>query len=191
MPGTKNSGGHNAKSIEQLKAEGTYRPDRHGGLETPEPPKGRPEAPKGLKGPARAEWDRMVDRLDQSKTLRLVDDAALYQYSQLFAETERIQADHERIRTMSSKLMREVRKLKGDELLDAVREVVKLELILSKQVTQLRQGHMSIRQYLIEFGMTPSARNRVKILSTDDKPKSKLLSFRGGKAPAGEDAAKA
>ena len=48
-------------------------------------------------------------------------------------------------------------------LAEAIKKIVDLEQILAKQTTQLRQGHMAIRQYLIEFGMTPSARTRVKL----------------------------
>jgi hypothetical protein len=38
---------------------------------------------------------------------------------------------------------------------------VKLKQLDAKAITQLRQGHMALRQYLVEFGMTPAARNRV------------------------------
>jgi seryl-tRNA synthetase len=123
----------------------------------------------------------MIARMETSKTLSGVDDAALYQYVELYAETEAIKVDHQRIRALSSKLMKSVRTLKGSDLVDAVKEIVKLEFVLSKQSTQLRQGHMAVRQYLIEFGMTPSARTRVKIPAGTEKPKSKLVAFTGGK----------
>lgn len=180
MPGTSNSGGRNAKSIDDLKGSGTYRPDRHGGIETPEPPKGRPEAPANLNVVALGEWDRMVGRLEQSKTLAIVDDAALYQYVQLFAETEEIKTDNLRLRKLSEQLQKIARKLQGLELVEAIKKIVDLQYIIAKQSTQLRQGHMAIRQYLVEFGQTPSSRTRVKITKEPER-KSKLLSFNGGK----------
>lgn len=180
MPGTSNSGGHNAKNTSELEASGTFRPDRHGGFVSPDPPSGRPEPPKTLSGEALGEWNRMLDRMEKSGTLKIVDDAALYQYVTLFAEVEAVKTDHERLRKISDKLMKEVRRLQGQELLDAVREIVRLEFLLSKQSTQLRQGHMAVRQYLVEFGQTPSSRNRVKIVKPIER-KSRLVAFRGGK----------
>jgi P27 family predicted phage terminase small subunit len=182
MPGTSNSGGRNAKSPEQHKALGTFQNVRHEGFENPNPPKGKPQPPKSVTGEALAEWNRMVDRMEQSQTLSMVDDAALYQYVQLFAETEGIKADNANVRRLSESLKKAVRKLNGPELLDAIKQVCNLQHIIAKQTTQLRQGHMAMRQYLVEFGMTPSSRTRVKI-PKESKPKSKLVAFTGGKLP--------
>ena len=96
MPGTSNSGGRNAKSKRDHALAGTGRKDR--GTQTtattsadaPEAPIGRPPIPLGLVGPALEEWQRMVIRLEAAKTLSIVDDAALYQYCCLYAETEAI-----------------------------------------------------------------------------------------------------
>jgi hypothetical protein len=41
--------------------------------------------------------------------------------------------------------------------------MVTLLIAIAKATRDLRQGHMAIRQYLVEFGMTPSARTRVKL----------------------------
>jgi hypothetical protein len=123
----------------------------------------------------------MVSRLQQSETISIVDDGALYQYVLLHAETETIREDSQKLRGIVDRLLKSVRSLKGDELVNAVGEIVKLEQVIAKHTTQLRQGHMALRQYLVEFGMTPSSRTRVKI-SKKDKPQSKLLSFTGGRA---------
>jgi P27 family predicted phage terminase small subunit len=163
MAGNGNSGGRNAKSAGTHVLQGTFQRVRHAGHETPEPPPGVPVPPKKLTAEEQGEWDRMITRLQQSKTLSIVDDAALYQYVALFAEVEECKADAERIRKLSKDLMKEVRKLEGSDLLAAVQEIVKLQFLLSKHQTQLRQGHMAIRMYLVEFGQTPSARTRVKL----------------------------
>lgn len=180
MAGNANSGGRNAKPPSVHQAQGTYQPVRHDGFETPDPPRGRPAAPKSLAGEAKAEWDRMVDRLEHTKALTRVDDAALYQYVQLFAETERVTEDHARIRALSNKLMKSVKPLHGPDLVEAVKAIVSMEFILAKQTTQLRQGHMGLRMWLIEFGMTPSARTRVKLPKDGTQPASDDDRFFGG-----------
>ncbi|HXH05866.1 MAG TPA: P27 family phage terminase small subunit [Vicinamibacterales bacterium] len=177
MPGTSNSGGHNKKSTHLHVLQGTFRPSRHGDHTTPEPPAGRPRPPRPLVGTARAEWDRMVERLEQAGTLSLVDDAALYQYVQLFAETEELREecselrrDQRELRRLTLELRRTAGALRGRELQRAIGEIVKLQLALSdlrrlraSVTTKIRQGRMALRQYLVEFGMTPSARGRVKL----------------------------
>jgi len=136
----------------------------------------------------------MVSRLEQSKTLTLVDDAALYQYAQLHAETERIITDTlelrrelERNRKESRALRKLAEKLEGRDLVEAIKTIVQLQkvmvdlrVLIAKDTQQLRQGHMALRQYLVEFGMTPAARGRVK-LPGEAKKQSKLDILMGGK----------
>ena len=163
MAGNKNSGGHNRKGTQFHVLNGTFRPDRHADQESPEPSRGKPVPPKPLTGEAKAEWDRMVNRLEESKTLTIVDDAALYQYVNLFAETEQVKADAVQARTLSKDLKKMASKLDGTELVEAIGKIVLLHQMIQRTTVQLRQGHMAIRQYLVEFGMTPSARGRVKV----------------------------
>src|SRR5437660_260409 len=107
MPGTANSGGRNARTPEEHRQRGTFRKNLHGGYECPEHPAGKPVPPKELTGDAAAEWDRMIARLEQAKTLSTIDDAALYQYVQLFAEVESIAATHARLEALSRRLQGE------------------------------------------------------------------------------------
>jgi P27 family predicted phage terminase small subunit len=179
MPGTSNSGGRNTRSRQLHVLTGTFRDDRHAGGEAPAPPAGRPEAPTSLTAVARAEWDRMVDRLATSGTLAVVDDAALYQYVQLFAETERITERSVENTQLAKRLMRAVGKLNGEALVDAVQAIVALRALENKSTRDLRQGHMALRGYLVEFGMTPAARSRVKVPA--GKPKSKVDAYRSAK----------
>lgn len=154
--------------------QGTFRKDRHADHVTPEPPSGRPQPPKALRPEERREWDRMIARLEQSKVLSVVDDAVLYQYVMLFFETDGIRTEQAELSKLSAELKKAVRKLDGSDLVAAVGEIVKLQQIMAKQRTQLRQGHMAIRQYLVEFGLTPAARTRVKLSPKDEKPASRL-----------------
>jgi P27 family predicted phage terminase small subunit len=199
MAGTASSGGRNKKSAEEHALDGTARKDRPSEL-APEPPKGRPAVPNGLSGYALAEWDRMVARLELSKTLTLVDDAALYQYVCLFGETEDTQ-DLRRetaalVVTLQTAVAREATRIGNvaepvaDDVIevvgDAVAQMLRLQQLIAKQTTQLRQGHMAIRQYLVEFGMTPAARTRVSPgrRESDRTPVNPLDRFTQPKKPA-------
>jgi hypothetical protein len=102
---------------------------------------------------------------------------------QLHAETEEIKADNARVRALSAKLKRAIKDLDGMELVEAIDKIVSLQHIISGHVRQLRQGHMALRQYLIEFGMTPTARSRVKV-NGGAQPKSKLDAFKASKTGA-------
>ena len=71
-------------------------------------PEGVPTPPVELSGEALAEWGRMVDRLRQTRTLSTVDDAVLYQYSRLYAETEALAADQARTAELIDRLDSEI-----------------------------------------------------------------------------------
>jgi len=184
MPGTSSSGGRNARSRAEHALAGTGRKDR-GTSNTPgepelrpDPPLGRPIRPSTLRGHASVEWTRMVNRLEASHTLSTVDDAVLYQYVHLFAETEGILESRRTNARLAKKLYAAIDRLvvaheraQGPEdpdasvlnITKAVAQIVALKTLDAKHTTQLRQGHMAIRQYLVEFGMTPAARSRVKV----------------------------
>lgn len=179
MPGTSSSGGRNRKSQAEHALTGTGRKDRGtattttGDLQVPEPPKGQPTRPKGLRGYALAEWTRMVARLTDSKTLSTVDDAVLYQYCCLFAETEGISTARRTNAVLIQTLVKAIERIVAVaadrdpeaalvDVVAAIAQIVKLKQLDVKHTTQLRQGHMALRSYLVEFGMTPAARSRVK-----------------------------
>jgi P27 family predicted phage terminase small subunit len=174
VAGNANSGGRNKKSTQLHVLQGTFRGDRHAGAETPDPPAGIPEPPGKLSKVARAEWDRMVGRLTTNKALTVVDDAVLYQYACLFAEVEEQKGATAQLRKLSTDLKVQSAKLDGELLVEAIGRIVTLQHLITRNVTQLRQGHMALRQYLVEFGMTPSARTRVKaVASGEDEKKSR------------------
>lgn len=179
--GGSNSGGRNSRPPSEHRRLGTYRPHRHDGFDTPEPPNGRPKPPRRLSPAEQAEWDLMVQRLEDSKTLTECDDAALYQYCQLHVETQSLVADRDAVLKMSASLKRQAMRLEGKDLVDAIAQISKLYTLAQKYTQQLRQGHMALRQYLVEFGMTPGSRTRVKVIKPP-KQTSRLLAFRGGKA---------
>lgn len=166
MPGTANSGGRNRKTARQHKLQGSFQKVRHAGITTPEPPKGTPTRPKPLTGDAADEWDRMIDRLSVTGTLSPVDDGALYQYCRLFAETEQLAVDQTETSVSIDIVEENLRDMTGSDLVAAFQEITKLRQLEAGYSTKIRQGRMAIRQYLVEFGLTPSARSRVKVPET-------------------------
>lgn len=108
----------------------------------------------------------MVHRLHASKTLATVDDAALYQYCCLFAETEGIR--HSRITNarLLAKLETALERVRHeDQIAEVAGAIADLQKLDAKHLQQLRQGHMALRQYLVEFGMTPAARTKVTVVT--------------------------
>lgn len=176
MPGTAHSGGRNKKSRALHALAGTGRVDRGtkpapASIPAPVTPTGHPPVPVGLIGPALEEWTRMVGRLATTATLTIVDDGVLYQYVCLFAETEGIGVAHRTNVALVDKLQTAIDKLKdGEHIVRAIEAIVQLKKLEAKHTTQLRQGHMALRQYLVEFGMTPAARNRVDPTAPAEKP---------------------
>lgn len=165
MAGVKGrSGGRNAKTVAELKAQGTFDPSRHAGIENPEPPEGRPKPPGKLGKVARAEWKRMLHWLEEARTLSTVDAAPLYQYCQLFAETEGVAAEAQQTSALIETLKVALKDLQGDALVEAIGSITRLSVQRAKYTTQIRQGRMALRIYLVEFGLTPAARSRVKVV---------------------------
>ena len=161
------SGGRNAKTAAAHRVNGTFTPSRHAGFENPEPPTGTPTAPKSLTGDAADEWGRMVARLEKSKTLSVVDDGVLYQYCRLFAETEAIAVAQEETAASIGILEENLRGLESEEMVAAIQEITKLRSLEARYTTQIRQGRVALRTYLVEFGLTPAARSRVKVLNAE------------------------
>lgn len=170
MPGVKGrSGGHNAKTVEEHKLAGTFQKSRHAGITNPDAPRGTPKPQKRLKGDAKREWVRMLVLLEQARTLTTIDGPALYQYCRLFAETETLAASAESVdgtlATFEKALERP--EVSGDQIVAIVQEMTKLRQLQVGSLTRVRTNRMACRAYLVEFGMTPASRGRVKVA---DKP---------------------
>ncbi len=172
MPGIagQKSGGRGRKSAQQHRLQGTFRKHRHGGDTAPEPPAGIPVPPEPLEGRAAAEWARMMERLTSMGCLAKVDDGVIFQYCRLYAETEQIAVTQ--AETAATIVLLE-QNLSGpaeerEDLLQVAQEITKLRQLEARYTNQVRQGRMAIRQYLVEFGLTPAARSRVKLPVKDE-----------------------
>jgi len=98
--------------------------------------------------------------------LHQVDLFAVYQYSKLYAETEAVAVDQQESRDSLRILKENVPALRKDHptmLVELFQEIVTLRKLVSKSTDQLRSGRMAIRQYLVEFGLTPASRGRIKL----------------------------
>jgi hypothetical protein len=110
----------------------------------------------------------MLERLRMSKALSTVDGAALYQYCRLFAETEAASDNQRRRVKLQKRLEASLSDLTGEALVEAITELVKLEQMEGRDASRIRMGRMAQRVYLVEFGLTPASRGRVKL--PDDPP---------------------
>lgn len=179
MAGTWASG-RRSLSPEVHDIRGTSRADRHEGYDIPEPPPGNPEQPLPLDGLAAGEWDRMLVRLELSGAMSKVDDAALYQYCRLFAETEELSASKSEVKESVARLEESAADsdLETKDRMALYLEIGKMRQLEAGYDNKIRQGRMAQRQWLMEFGLTPAARTRVKL--PPKKPESKLDKFRRG-----------
>ena len=175
MAGVKGrSGGRNAKTAAELKQSGTFRADRHGGIENPEPPVGVPAVPEGLSGLALSEWRRMISRLETSHTLAVVDDGILEQHCKLYAETEAIAQAQIEVGASIDILEDNLSDIEKDQLVQVFQEITKLRGLESKYTTQLQSGRAKLKAFFVEFGLTPAARSRVKVTSAKEDDKTKV-----------------
>jgi hypothetical protein len=109
----------------------------------------------------------MMVRLQQSQSLFLVDDAAVYQYCQLYAETEQIAIDQDHLELAVERLEEKLDGFQGEDFLRLIQELTNQRKLIAKCTDQLRAGRMALRQYLVEFGLTPASRGRIKLPATE------------------------
>lgn len=147
----------------------------------PKPETGVPARPAKLAKYASAAWDRLSKILDDMGVLTVADGIALERLCQCYAEVLACEA---KIRVQGSTY--EAVSVTGERVIKA-----------NPAVAQLRAADAHLRQYLVEFGLTPSARARLsvegEIGSGKNKDKGKgssdpLGKYAGSKAaPNSED----
>lgn len=168
MPGTATSGGRGtrSKSRAQHERDGTFRKERHADLKNPEPTTGRPEPPAELDNIAQAEWDRIMWAFEDMGMLHKVDALSVYQHCNLYEEVEDVK-QQQREAKASLRVLEEnlgdVHALEAADRIALFTNIVALHKTIAKCTDQLRQGRMAIRQYLVEFGLTPASRSRIKL----------------------------
>ena len=165
MTATSNSGGRNRKSAAAHRLSGTFRPDRHNGVEL-KTPEGEPPKPESLSGAASSEWDRVIDLLKASRTLTESDGPCVAHYCELYGLADRLQRELDAMPTLVYS-----RSTQGGE---------SFEPAVHPAVSQLTRIRTAARLYLSELGLTPSSRDRVpKRAAEDDMRAAKRLRFFG------------
>lgn len=123
-------------------------------------PQGDAEMPKHIQGEAKAEWDRVIGELRRLGLATSLDRAALAGYCQSWA-----------------------RWVDAERQLRRYGAIVKSPSGYPMQSPYLGMANMALKQmreFLVEFGMSPAARTRV---ATDEPPLHPKPSGTEGKAP--------
>jgi P27 family predicted phage terminase small subunit len=152
--GGKGSGGSNRKPTALKKFLGNPGKRKLNEKE-PKAPKGVPEMPRFLNGEARAEWRRIVPVLCKMGVLTVADGKALAAYCSCYSQLAKAEAAIEKFGLICATL-------------DQVTGVAELKVNPAVRIKSdaLRQ----MKSFLIEFGLTPASRSKLKINANDDEP---------------------
>jgi P27 family predicted phage terminase small subunit len=135
--------------------EGT-RKDRVNQSE-PSPPKVAPECPKWLLDEAKAEWNRMAPILEQMGLLTSIDKAAFAGYCQAYAKWR---GAEEFLKEHGTTYKIPKRGKDG--------KVISIYMAPFPEVAIARASLEQVRQFCVEFGLTPSSRGRISLPSNND-----------------------
>jgi phage terminase small subunit len=164
------------KPIAEMIRTGTARADRHAHRTNPTAPAGHPIPPPDLGPLARRAWEEVITACDTLRITSAVDSACLYQYAQLWAETEETALARTDLLRSIATLETSVMKLTGSKRLAAITLLVQFRKLERKCIDQLRQGRTCLKQFLLEFGLTPAARNRIHVPTTEE-PEDAFAAF--------------
>ena len=113
----------------------------------PQPPPGVPECPEFLTAEAKTEWERMTALLEQMGLLSHADRAALAAYCQCYGRWVHAEQQVAKYGTI-------------------VKSPDKGFPMKSPYLTVADQAMEAMRKFLVEFGLTPSSRSRIRITAT-------------------------
>jgi P27 family predicted phage terminase small subunit len=152
--GGKGSGGSNRKPTALKKFLGNPGKRKLNDKE-PTAPKGVPEMPRFLNPEGRAEWRRIVPILANMGVLTVADGKALAAYCSAYSQLVKVEAVIEKYGLICAKL-------------DQFTGVAELKVNPAVRIKSdaLRQ----MKSFLIEFGLTPASRAKLKINANDDEP---------------------
>lgn len=137
--------------------------------QSPCPPDGEPTFPPGLSAAARREWKRLVPQLLATDgLLKQIDGDALAGYCEDLVEVRYLRSEVQRLRAAVAKAAKEP----PQDGTQPPSEAPVLPLLKQIGIIEAR-----CIQHRREFGMSPSARTRVKVISADKKPKGVFASL--------------
>lgn len=142
----------------------------------PQPPAGEPDMPAGLCKIAAAEWKAIVPELAQLGVLTKIDGKALAAYCHAFARWMAAQEEVDRLGLVLDE------PIMGGPPED--REVVGYKHKRNPAVSIEHEALKIMKSFLVEFGMTPSSRSRIRIEKADqpEDPLEALLHRHGAQA---------
>jgi P27 family predicted phage terminase small subunit len=152
--GGKGSGGSNRKPTALKKFLGNPGKRKLNEKE-PDPPKGVPEMPRFLNREGRAEWKRIIPILCDMGVLTVADGKALAAYCSAYAQLAKAEAAIDKYGLLCVRL----------EEATGVAEL-KVNPAVRIKSDALRQ----MKSFLIEFGLTPASRSKLKINANHDAP---------------------
>jgi P27 family predicted phage terminase small subunit len=152
--GGKGSGGSNQKPTALKKLLGNPGKRKLNNAE-PVAPKGVPEMPKFLNGEARAEWRRIIPILINMGVLTVADGKALGAYCSAYSQLVKAEAAIEKFGLICATLDQET-------------GVAELKVNPAVRVKSDALRHM--KSFLLEFGLTPASRSKLKINANADTP---------------------
>jgi P27 family predicted phage terminase small subunit len=153
MPGTKGRSGRKPKPTALKLIEGNAGKRKIDSANEMQPELGAPEPPAWLPAEALAEWDRIVPELEATGVLSKIDGAALAACCVCWARF--VEAEDEI-------------KENGIILVQIERELADGKILISRAIKNpaVQISHAAQAQYRAwcsEFGLSPSARTRVKV----------------------------
>lgn len=125
----------------------------------PQPRVGAPSCPAWLSGEAKAEWRRIVKELEPIGLVTMVDRAALSAYCQAWAE----------LREATRQLDREGRVIESPVFNRSGDKTGTLKK-LHPAVRLQRDAFTRVKQFLVEFGLSPASRPKLAGTWSADKP---------------------
>ena len=128
--------------------EGTARVDRHDFADEPKQPPGTPRLPVHLSPHAKDAWRKLAPLLASMGVLTVADAMALERLCECYAEVRTLQ----KAISDAGGPFYQTKTDKGDTM----------HRVRPEQTT-LQNADMRLKAYLAEFGLTPSARTRVKV----------------------------
>jgi P27 family predicted phage terminase small subunit len=152
--GGKGSGGSNRKPTALKKFLGNPGKRKLNDKE-PAAPKGHPEMPQFLNPEARAEWKRIVPILCNMGVLTVADGKALAAYCSAYSQLVKCEAAIEKYGLILATL---------DQLTGVA------ELSVNPAVRIKSDSLRQMKSFLIEFGLTPASRSKLKINASNDEP---------------------
>jgi P27 family predicted phage terminase small subunit len=117
------------------------------------PPVAAPSLPEWLGDEARAEWDRIVPLLIQMEMLSEVDQVCLAAYCQATAEL-----------VIATRVLSEEGRFVTEVVQNSKGEIVGERKKPHPALTAQRDAMGRVKAYLSEFGLTPAARARLRVL---------------------------